>query len=517
LDRRPQLGGLRGGTLDASPYLRVEGISKRFGSIQALSDVSLEVNEREVMALVGENGAGKSTLVKILVGLHRPDEGRILIEGNETDLSSVRRAEGARVAIVQQELSLVRTMSVAENVFLGDTRVQTWRTPKRLVTLAAPFLARVGMDSVDPRQPVGSLPVAERQLVEIARLIARDARILILDEPTAALSDREIERVMGVVRSVRSEGRSVIYVTHRLGEVFAVADRVTVFRDGHSQPPVAVSDLDLHALVERMLGVPLENLYPSRSAGFGETVLRVRGVETTGLAEAIDLEVRAGEILGLAGQLGSGSARVLRALAGTQPRNGAVSVRDRPIPPHAIRRAVRAGLVYCSADRKGDGLFLGRDVDENLTSPAIGRISSFGWLSRRRERRLASELAGRFRVDRARLGSAAETLSGGNQQKVALGKWLAPEPAVLLVDEPTRGVDVGARAEIYRHLRSLADSGLAIVFASSDMQEVLGLADTIATFYRGHLVNVTPVEETNAATVVREVMHPADRREDVAS
>jgi ribose transport system ATP-binding protein len=499
-----------------APALRVEGISKRFGSIQALSDVSLEVRAGEVMALVGENGAGKSTLVKILVGLHRPDEGQIFLEGKETDLSSVRRAEGARIAIVQQELSLVRTMSIAENVFLGDTRAQTWRTPRRLVTLAAPFLERVGLGSLDPRQPVGSLSVAERQLVEIARLIARDARVLILDEPTAALSDREIERVMEVVRSVRSEGRSVIYVTHRLGEVFALADRVTVFRDGRSQPPVAVSELDLGRLVERMLGVPLQNLYPPRSAGFGETVLRVRGLEMDTLAEPVDLEVRAGEILGLAGQLGSGSSRLLRGLAGVQPRTGSVTVRDISIPPRAIRRAVRSGLVYCSADRKVDGLFLGRDVDENLTSTALGRVSTSGWLSHRRERRLAAELATRFRIDRARLGSAAETLSGGNQQKVALGKWLAPEPAVLLVDEPTRGVDVGARAEIYSHLRSLADSGLAIVFASSDMQEVLGLADTIATFYRGHLVNVAPVQETSAAAVMREVMAPEDRREGVA-
>lgn len=511
----PELTG-EGTPEPSAAYLRVEGISKRFGSIRALSDVSLEVRAGEVMALVGENGAGKSTLVKILVGLHRPDEGRILLEDREADLSSVRRAEGARIAIVQQELSLVSTLSVAENVFLGDTRVQNWRTPRRLVALARPFLERVGLRGLDARRTVDGLSVAERQLVEIARLIARDARVLILDEPTAALSDQEIARVLEVVRSVRAEGRSVIYVTHRLGEVFALADRVTVFRDGHSQPPVAVSELDLDGLVERMLGVPLENLYPPRSAGLGDPVLRVHDLETGILAAPVDLEVRAGEILGLAGQLGSGTAGVLRGLAGAQPRTGTVTVRGVAVPPRTIRRAVRTGLVYCSADRKGDGLFLGRAVDENLTSTAIDRVSAFGWLSGRRERGLASELAERFRVDRARLRSAAHTLSGGNQQKVALGKWLAPRPAVLLVDEPTRGVDVGARSEIYRHLRSLADSGLAIVFASSDMQEILGLADTIATFYRGHLVNVSPVDRTDAATVMREVMHPEDRREGAA-
>jgi len=511
----PTMGG-EGRGAPAAPYLRMEAISKRFGSIRALSDVSFEVRTGEVMALVGENGAGKSTLVKILVGLHRPDDGRIFLEGQPTDLSSVRRAEGARIAIVQQELSLVPTLSIAENVFLGDTRAPTWRTPRRLAALTAPFLARVGLRGLDPLQPVGPLSVAERQLVEIARLIARDARVLILDEPTAALSDREIQRVLEVVRTVRSEGRSVIYVTHRLGEVFELADRVTVFRDGRSQDPVPVSTLDLDGLVERMLGVPLENLYPARSAGFGELVLRVRGLETSGLSAPVDLGVRAGEILGLAGQLGSGSVGLLRGIAGAQPRTGSVAVGDASVPPRAIRRAVRAGVVYCSADRKVDGLFLGRAVVENLTSTALGRVSALGWLSRRRERRLAADLAGLFRVDRARLGSSAGTLSGGNQQKVALGKWLAPEPAVLLVDEPTRGVDVGARSEIYRHLRSLADSGLAIVFASSDMQEVLGIADTIATFYRGRLVNVAPVEETTAATILREVMHPEDHREDVA-
>ena len=500
----------------ADAYLRMDGISKRFGSIQALSDVSFEVRPGEVMALVGENGAGKSTLVKILVGLHRPDEGRITIEGGEVDLSTARRAEGARIAIVQQELSLVPTLSIAENVFLGDTRTSTWRTPRRLAALTVPFLEAVGLGGLAPLREVGLLSVAESQLVEIARLIARDARVLILDEPTAALSDREIERVLQVVRSLRDEGRSVIYVTHRLGEVFELADRVTVFRDGRSQPPLPVSELDLHGLVERMLGVALENLYPDKSKGLGEPVLRLRGIETPGLGGGVDLEARAGEIVGLAGQLGSGSAALLRAAAGVQPRTGSVSVRGHELPPHAIRHAVRSGVVYCSADRKVDGLFLGRPVVENLTSTAIGRVSSFGWIGRRRERRLAGGLAGRFRIDRKRLGSTAGTLSGGNQQKVALGKWLAPEPAVLLVDEPTRGVDVGARSEIYEHLRSLADSGLAIVFASSDMQEVLGLADTVATFYRGRLVNVSPVAETTPADVLREVMHPKGRTEDVA-
>lgn len=499
-----------------APYLEMQGISKRFGSINALSDISFEVRAGEVMALVGENGAGKSTLVKILVGLHRADAGRIVIEGEEADLSSTQKAGGAGIAIVQQELSLVPSMSVAENVFLGHPGAASWSTPRRLAARAAPFLKMVGLGNLDPLETVAFLSVAERQLIELARLISRDARVLILDEPTAALSDREIERVMGVVRTLRSEGRSVIYVTHRLAEVFELADRVAVLRDGRSQPPVPVSELSLDDLVERMLGVFLDHMYPPRSSAMGEPVLVASEVSTAGLQAPVGLTVRRGEILGLAGQLGSGSSSLLRAIAGMQPRVGGVVVSGEDLAPHSITRAVRAGVAYCSADRKHDGIFLVRPVIENLTAPALSRVTREGWLSSRLERRLGERIASLFQVDVRRLSSIAGNLSGGNQQKVALGKWIGPEPRALLVDEPTRGVDVGARAEIYGHLRKLAESGLAIVFASSDMQEVLGLSDTVATFYRGRLVSTGPIEEMDAARVLREVTHPYGARDDVA-
>ncbi|MBI4259924.1 MAG: sugar ABC transporter ATP-binding protein [Actinobacteria bacterium] len=494
----------------------MEGVSRTFGSIRALSEVDFELRAGEVMALVGENGAGKSTLVKILVGLHRPEAGRILIDGREADLSTPGKAGDAGIAVVQQELSLVPTLSIAENVFLGNTRVGRWRTPGRLAEMAAPFLEMVGLGGIPAARPASWLKVAERQLVEVARLLARDARVLILDEPTAALSDREIARVMQVVRTVRDEGRSVIYVTHRLAEVFELADRVTVFRDGRSHPPTPVSQLDLDALVERMLGVPLDHLYPPRASGLGEVVLSVEDVSAAGLAAPVRLAVRAGEIVGLAGQLGSGATSLLQAVAGAQPRAGEVLVGDTPVPPHAVGLAVGAGIAYCSADRKQDGLFLIRSVLENLSSPSLDLVSSGGWLSRRAERRLTSGVAEVFRIDRRRLGSAAGNLSGGNQQKVALGKWIGRRPAVLLVDEPTRGVDVGARAEIYGHLRRLAEAGLAVVFASSDIQEVLGLSDTIVTFYRGRLVSSTPAGDTDAARVMRDVMHPVASGEGAA-
>jgi ribose transport system ATP-binding protein/rhamnose transport system ATP-binding protein len=489
------------------PLLRIATMSKAYGSIQALDRVDFELRAGEVMALVGENGAGKSTLVKVLAGLVRPDAGEIMLEGKPVGHGQALRHAG--IAVVQQELSLVPTMSAAENVFLGHPDAGLFQTPGRLAQRARPYLAQVGLSDLDPDVLAGSLVVAEQQLVEVARLVARDARILILDEPTAALSDAEIGRVKEVVRRLVAEHRSVIYITHRLGEVFELADRVTVFRNGRSQPPVPVPDITPGQLVERMLGRSLANLFPPRSARIGDNLIELRGVMGAGLTGPVDLVGRAGEIVGLAGQVGSGAASLLGVVGGAHPLLagevivGGVAHR---IASPAMAKAL--GIAYCSGDRKHDGLFGIRSVSENLTSPALRRITVAGVLSPRRERRMATASADFFQVSRRRLGSAAMTLSGGNQQKVALGKWLGIEPRVLLVDEPTRGVDVGARAEIYGHLRRLADGGQTIIFASSDIAEVLGLADTIVTFYRGREIARYAAEAVDERTLVRDITHP---------
>ncbi len=408
-----------------------------------------------------------------------------------------------------QELSIIGALSVSENICLGgDNRSPVW-TAGQLAKRVKPYLDLVGLQNIDPAMPAGQLSVAQRQLVEIARLLSRNAQILILDEPTAALSDVEIEKVMAVVRGLAKEGRSIIYVTHRLGEVFEIADRVTIFRNGQSFDPVEVKSLDIDLLIEHLLGRRLDQMFPPRGAGGGEIVLRLDSVSAPGLAQPVSLDLHKGEILGLAGQLGSGANAIVRAVAGVGPRDsGAILLRGESLAPRSMRDAMDKGIAYCSDDRKRDGIFAVRRLIENLSAPAIGRITVAGLISRRREEELAGRLAEFFEIAHRRLGSQAGKLSGGNQQKVALGKWLGIEPSILLVEEPTRGVDVGARAEIYRHLRTLANQGLAIIFVSSDNQEILGLADTVATFFRGRLVRIVPAADFKPEALLRDVTHP---------
>ena len=462
------------------------------------------------MALVGENGAGKSTLVKILAGMFAPDEGQIRLGGEPIDLGTATRSEHARIAVVQQELSLVPTLSIADNLFLGDRR-HGWRAGPRAVARAAtPYLNQVGLGDLDPRTPVERLSVAEQQLIEVARLLARDARVLIFDEPTAALAEREIDRVKAVVRSLQSAGRSIVYVTHRLDEVFELADRVTVFRDGRSMAAVATAEITLDGLISMMLGGSLAALFPgTRNRTRCRWRWRSASCSPSSLAAPVDLDVRRGEIVGLAGQLGSGASDVLKAIAGHQTTvSGRVAVVGETVPSGSPAAAVRRGIGYSSSNRKRDGLFLQRTVVENLTAPALGKVSRRGWLRRGIERRISDRIAGTFTIDRRRLRSAVGALSGGNQQKVAVGKWTSLLPQVLLIDEPTRGVDIGARAEIYGHLRSLADAGMAIVIASSDVQEVLGISDTVVTFFKGTQVSVRRREETDSRLLTREITHP---------
>jgi ribose transport system ATP-binding protein len=491
------------------PYrLEASAISKSYGAISALSDVQIALKPGEVLALLGENGAGKSTFVKILSGLVIPDEGTITIDGEEVQITSMDASQAAGIAVVQQEFSTVGTLTVAENLVLGQRGAPWWWGPRRLNASARAILARVGLDGLDPSTPVEQLSVAEMQLLEIARVLARDAKIVIFDEPTAALSDAEIERVLSVVRRLAAEGHSIIYVTHRLGEVFEIADQVVIFRNGRSQPAQAVGELTVDKVVTQMIGRELGDLYPDRSAGFGDVILRARGVKVAGMRGDVDLEVRQGEILGLTGQLGSGTAEIMKAIAGTADvLAGGIELDGKPLDLRSRGRGIAMGVAYCSPDRKKDGIFSGISIRRNLSSPWLRRVTRIGFVDSRRESAEAIQSASQFAIDKSRMQTAVGHLSGGNQQKVAVGKWLGVRPRVLLVEEPTRGVDVGARAEIYAQLRRLSDSGMAVIVSSSDTNEVLGLSDTIATYYRGAQTARKPADQWTEPELVREVMH----------
>ena len=492
-----------------APYrLEATGIYKSYGAVSALIDVHIALRPGEVMALLGENGAGKSTIVKIISGLVSHDEGTIQIDGQDVQLNSVNASQAAGIAVVQQEFSTVGALSVAENLVLGQRGAPWWWGPRKLNSSAKAILARVGLEDLDPNTLIEKLSVAEMQLVEIARVLAKDAKIVIFDEPTAALSDAEIERVLRVVRRLAAEGRSIIYVTHRLGEVFEIADQVVIFRNGRSQPSQAVADLNVDKVVTMMIGRELGDLYPQRAETLGEVVLETRGLEVAGMRGVVNLQLRRGEILGLTGQLGSGTTEIMKAIAGTEDvLAGTIELDGAPLDLRGRGRGILSGVAYCSPDRKKDGIFRGATIRQNLSSPWLRRVSRLGVVNRKQENKEAVRSASHFAIDQTRMNALVGNLSGGNQQKVAVGKWLGIQPRVLLVEEPTRGVDVGARAEIYAQLRRLCDSGVGVIVSSSDTNEVLGLSDTIATYYRGTQTAHKPASEWTEPELVREVMH----------
>ena len=464
------------------------------------------------MGLVGENGAGKSTLVRIISGFDHGFTGEYRLNGRPVRFTGPTQAERAGIAIAQQELSLVPTMSVAENIFLAGDHVPVFATRRTLAQRAVPFLEAVGLDHIDPTTATDRMSVGEQHLVEVAKLLAHNPQILILDEPTAALGESDSLRILDMARRLAGRGKSIIYVSHRLDEIFKITDRVTVLRDGESQKPRPTGELDVDTLVEMMLGRKLQNMFPERrSMVRDKPLMEVRDLWPDGVLEPVNFNIYAGEILGLAGQLGSGSGDVLAAIGGaTRSRSGTLHYRGQKILPGKPKEAIAAGIAYCSDDRKQDGLFLGRPILENLTSPALGRISRHGLLRKTAERLLATGNAEKFTIDVTRLSDEAGVLSGGNQQKVALAKWLAVEPQIILVNEPTRGVDVGARAEIYGKLRELADSGVAVVVAATDLQEIANLPDRVITFYRGLQIGEVGPEEMDATRILKQITHPFD-------
>ena len=490
--------------------LRLNDISRNYGAIQALKGAGFEVGRGEVMGLVGENGAGKSTMVKIIAGFDTGFTGDYFYDGEIRHFSNPTAAGHAGIAIAQQELSLIPTMSVAENIFLAGDGVPQIAWKGSLARKAKPFLDEVGLGHINPMRATKRLSIGEQHLVEVARLIAHNPQVLILDEPTAALGETDSIRILNMVRRLKERGKSVIYVSHRMDEIFKVCDRITVLRDGESQAPRSAADMDVNSLVELMLGFELGDMYPTRRPITRDApILMVRNLWPDGILDPVSFDVYPGEILGLAGQLGSGTSEVLGAMAGsTRSRGGSLHYNGEEFLPSKPRDAIRRGIAYCSEDRKHDGLFLGRPIMENLSAPSLETISINGFLNGAKERASTTGNAIKFTVDPERLPQEAGVLSGGNQQKVALGKWLSVSPKVILVNEPTRGVDVGARAEIYRILRDLADQGAAIVMASTDIQEITNLPDRILSFYRGIQIGELQLDEMTSANILEQITDP---------
>ncbi len=477
-------------TSGARPLLRLVGLSKRFGGVAAVDEVDFELCAGEVHALVGENGAGKSTLMKLAHGLERPDAGRIEVDGEPVKLSSPRDAEAVGIAMIPQELDLFLELTVAENLYVGRARPRAaWGgiDHRAMRRSAQERLADIGIE-LDPGARVATLSVAARQLVAIARALFADARIVIMDEPTASLADRETERLFAVIRDLVSREVGVIYISHRLAEVFELADRVTVLRDGHVVETRPADGADEESLVEAMIGRPVDDRFRHQPKEAGDVLLELAGLSREGEFEDVSFDLLAGEIVGLAGLVGAGRSELAQTVFGIRrPKHGEIRVAGQPTRIRDPERAMRNGIFYVPEERKSQGLIGPQSITANVTLPSLARYTHRGLVSRHAEHKATVELMRRLTVSGGEAEDSVDRLSGGNQQKVVLAKALASRPRVLLLDEPTRGVDVGARDEIYRLIDELAGQGMAILLISSDLEEVLGMSDRVLVMREGRL------------------------------
>lgn len=494
--------------------LELVDVRKAFGPVVALRSASLRVDAGSIHALVGENGAGKSTVVKIVSGLYRRDAGELRLQGREVDFTSPAEAKAAGIAVIYQEPTLFGDLSVMENIFMGRQPLTAGRRIDRdtMRRESARLFSRLGVH-LDPLRPAEGLSIADQQIIEIAKALSLDATVLVMDEPTAALSGVEVTRLFQVARSLRDEGRALVFISHRLDEVFELCDVVTVMRDGEYVSTAPITATSVGEIVTQMVGRTVENLFPKTTAQPGAVALEVDGLTRRGVFRDVSFTVRAGEIVALAGLVGAGRSEIARAVFGVDAyESGTVRLHGQAVPPGSPRAAIGAGMALIPEDRRQQGLVTEASIARNVTAIIRPRIARRGLLTLRAESKAASPWASRLEVKTNALDMLGSTMSGGNQQKVVIAKWLAAEPTLLIVDEPTRGIDVGTKAEVHRLLSELAGQGMAILMISSELPEVLGMADRVLVVAEGRITADLPRHAATAEAVMHAATAMSERQ-----
>lgn len=470
-------------------FIVMKDISKSFSGNQVLRQVDFSINRGEIHALMGENGAGKSTLVKILTGIYQKDEGEIFLEGEKITFANPKEAEEKGISMIHQELNIIPQLSVIENMFLGKeiTYGKTGILNKQEMNQRTKeSLAKLGVESISPEDIAGDLSVGQQQMVEIARTLATNAELLVMDEPTAALTDREIESFFNVIKKLKAEGVSIIYISHRMEEIFEICDRITVLRDGEYIGTEKIADTSFQAIVKMMVGREIGERYPARSNSIGDTVFEAKALACDNIFNDVSFFVKKGEILGVAGLMGAGRSEVMEAIFGFRKlTKGTIYINGKKVGIKHPNDAVKAGIGFITEDRKSKGLVIDASIRENIALTNLKTLAKKGVIYKSKEKDLVKRLMEKLKVRATSEEQVVKSLSGGNQQKVVLAKWLGIRPKILILDEPTRGVDIGAKKEIYTIINELSKNGVAIIMVSSELPEVLGVSDRIMVMHEG--------------------------------